>query len=398
MKTRVAMIVFSYYPSDQRVRREAEVLERAGMDVDVICLRKQEESRVERFGRVTAYRVMRGTDRKENVIKYLWLSLLFATIAFIRIARLSVRKRYALVQAHNMPDFLVFAGSLHKASGVPVVLDLHDLSVELFESKCAATRLASLLPVVRLLEKASCSFADRLITTSDGFRERLIRRGIEPEKITLVLNSADEFVFGPPPERDLMRMLKGPVLLYHGTVARRFGLHVAVEAVGRLREKLPGARLFIYGRYDPSYKKELEELIEVSGLGGCVSLGGYLPLEKIKQVIDDADIGVVPYLNDTFMNLALSTKVFEYVSMRLPVVAARLNSITSIFDDRSLEYFDPGSATDLADAISRICRAPALRKGYIQRASEAYASVSWPIMSKRYLGTINGLISGRRIA
>jgi glycosyltransferase involved in cell wall biosynthesis len=188
-------------------------------------------------------------------------------------------------------------------------------------------------------------------------------------------------------------MTEGPVLLYHGTVAHRFGLHVAIEAVGRLRERLPGVRLFIYGRYDPSYRKSLERLVEASGLGGCVSLGGYLPLEKVKEVIGEADIGVVPYLSDPFMNLALSTKTFEYVSMRLPVVASRLDSITSIFTDRSLEYFNPGNATDLADAIMRICRAPALRKDYIDNAAEAYEPISWPVMSKRYLKTINGLIS-----
>ena len=43
MKFKVAMIVFSYYPADPRVRREADALVEAGMLVDVICLRDEFE-------------------------------------------------------------------------------------------------------------------------------------------------------------------------------------------------------------------------------------------------------------------------------------------------------------------------------------------------------------------
>ncbi len=392
------MVVFSYYPSDPRVRREAEVLERAGMEVDVICLRGKKESGVENFGGVTAYRVMEGTERKENVIKYFLLSFVFMILAFIRLLGLSAKKKYRLVQAHNMPDLLVFAGAFHKAMGVPLVLDLHDLSVELFESKCGGTWLAGLKPLVRLMEKASCAFADRLLTTSAGFKESLVKRGVDPKKITLILNSADDNVFNHPPKRDLAKIKKGPVLLYHGTVAKRFGLHVAIDAVNRVRETLPGARLFIYGKYDPSYRDELERIVRSEGLEGIVTLGGYLPLEKVTETIGGSDIGVVPYLSDPFMNLALSTKIFEYVSMRMPVVASRLDSITSVFDGKSIEYFEPGNADDLAVKLVRVCRAPASRKGYIERAARAYESMSWPVMSKRYLDEINGLISKIRIS
>ncbi|MBI2400788.1 MAG: glycosyltransferase [Deltaproteobacteria bacterium] len=179
-------------------------------------------------------------------------------------------------------------------------------------------------------------------------------------------------------------------------MARRFGLHIAIEAVENLRKTFPGARLNIFGRYDPSYKEELKELVEEKGLAGCVSINGYLQLDKVTETIATSDMGVVPYLNDPFMNLALSTKIFEYVSMGMPVVAAGLDSIKEIFGEDSIKYFNPGDPVDMADKIEEFCHRPQERRKFTKKAEKAYSAVSWQVMSSRYLETVNTLISGIR--
>ena len=173
------MVVQSHYPFDERVRREAECLERNGIAVDVICLRGPNETKQERFGQIVAYRVLRGS-RKESITAYLSLSCRFALAAFLKIQKLSLSNRYSLVQVHNMPDFMVFVGIIHKIMGKPVVLDLHDLSPELFGSKWGDHKRSLLISTVRLLEKLSCGFANHLIITSHGLRKHLISRGIRP--------------------------------------------------------------------------------------------------------------------------------------------------------------------------------------------------------------------------
>lgn len=392
---RIAMVVFSYYPADPRVRREAEVLERAGHSVDVLCLRKRGESKAESFGAVTAHRILPGSENKESLLKYFLLSSVFAAAAFMKLAAISKEGPHALVQAHNMPDFLVFTGLFHKLFGIPVVLDLHDLTVELFESRTAGRPLAAMLPVVKTAERLSCAFADKLITTSAGFRDKLIARGVAPEKIVLVLNSADDRIFSEPPPRTWREIKEGPVLMYHGTVARRFGLHIAIEALGKLKEAYPSARLKIYGKYDPSYKRELEELVLKKGLSGSVSINGFLDLGNVTGEIASADIGVVPYLFDPFMNLALSTKIFEYVCMGMPVVAAGLDSIREIFGEGAIKYFKPDDPSDMAEKIVEFCQRPEERKYFCEAAARAYKAVSWPVMSERYLSTVNALLSGK---
>lgn len=384
------MVVLSQYPGDPRVRREAEALERHGVSVDVVCYRNPDQPPVEQRGLVTTHRIMTVRD-KTSIARYLAFSQGFGFAAFAKLQELSRRRRYDVVQVHNMPDQLVFAALGLRLQGIPVVLDLHDLMVELFESKWRGARARLLLPVVRLVERMSCAFATRLITTSVGFRERLIERGIPAEKVELVLNAADTNIFFRPADGVLARdsrrdeRLRRPRLVYHGTVARRFGVHVLIEAVANLRAQGREPSLRIHGKYDADYRRDLERLVADHGLDGAVTLGGYLTHEEIRELLYDMDVGVVPYLSDLFMELALSTKSFEYVAMGLPVVASRVAAMTSLFSDEAVRFFTPGDAGDLAAQIAYFCDDPTARRRYPDQADLEYAQIAWPVMEERYV-------------
>ena len=389
----VCMVVLSLYPQDPRVRRQAEALERDGIAVDVICLRGDDQTKTEQLGLVTAHRVMKK-GYKDSIGKYIWMALKFSTLAFILLQRLTLKKNYKMVQVHNMPDFLVFVGALHRIFGTPLVLDLHDLSVELFGSKWGDGRKSKILPFVEAVEKASCRFANRLITTSIGFHNRLIERGNPAEKITLVINTADSHIFKYHAEREFPKITHGAKLVYHGTVQERFGLHKAIEAMGHLRERIPGSTLNIYGSYDPDYRQRLADKIAELSLQDGVFLNGFVSLDEISSILRNSDIGLVPYESDDFMNLALSTKTFEYATTGLPVVASRLDSITSIFDDDAVRFADPAGAEDFAAKIAELCLDPERRRSQSETARNCLAEISDKIMADRYLKLVRSLTNG----
>jgi glycosyltransferase involved in cell wall biosynthesis len=195
----------------------------------------------------------------------------------------------------------------------------------------------------------------------------------------------------PRQERDDLH-LASPRLVYHGTIAHRFGIHVLVEAVAILREGGLQPQLRIHGKYDADYRLVLERLIAQRGLEQSVILGGYLTHEEIREMLYDMDIGVVPYLRDAFMDLALSTKAFEYVAVGLPVVASRVDSMTALFSDRSLHFCEPGNPHDLAAGIRRLCDSPQDRRELRANADREYAPLAWPVMEARYLSLVRGLV------
>lgn len=388
---RVCIVAKYHYPLYSRLIQQVRVLEEAGIQVDILCLRGKSQPKIERRGLVTVYRVT-GAKNKDTPVKYLWFTLHFIIAAFLRLQFLSLRKAYDVLVVHTMPEFQVFVGIIHKILGKPLVLDVVDPSLEVFESKWGRNKISFLRPVVKCAQKASCAFADRIISASPGFRKRLIEKGVRPEKITLMINSADTRIFRYQANRKFSKITRGAKLLYHGTVAHRFGLIEAIEAVSLLQNHIPEAELHIYGRYDTSYRAELENRIEAWNLTNSVFLHGLRNLEEIYEIIQSSDIGVVPYRNDDFMNLALPTKLFEYAASGLPVVASRLRSIEEFFDEGSVRYAEPESPADLAEKIAQLCAKPELRESQVERARITYAKVSSDVMGRQYMDLIQKLM------
>jgi glycosyltransferase involved in cell wall biosynthesis len=384
------MVVLSAYPYDPRVRRQAEVLEEAGFEVDIICLREADEPKNERIGLVTVHRIMKSVN-KESILSYMWLSVVFTLLAIFKIQTLSMKRNYSLIQIHNMPDYLVFSGALQKLMGKKLILDIHDLTPELFETKWPEKKSSFMMKAVRKIEKLSCDFADHLITVTDACREKLVERGNDPAKITLVLNTADPGIFRFDCHRSFKAIESGAKLLYHGTVAERFGLHTAIEALAIVENKIPGSTLNVYGRYDNDYRKKLESKIKDLGLQGVVFLNGTRSLEEIHEIIRKSDIGLVPYVNDQYMNLALSTKTFEYAATGLPVVASRLYSLSLIFDEGSIRFARADSAGDFAKGIIELCLNPEKRLEISQKANEVVSAISGTVMGRRYLKLVESI-------
>ena len=387
MTKTICMIALSSYPRDPRIRRQAEALAEIGFEVDIICKPSLGQNKIEKFGNVTAYRIM-NVARKESMKGYIFSSFIFLVSAFIRIQILDFKRHYQLIQVHNMPDYLVFAGVIQKLKKIPIILDIHDLTVELFEEKWPASKHKLLMLIVKYGENISCRFADKIITVTETCKQRLVSRGIPENKITLILNSANIDVFQFR-SRHFQKLSTGVNLLYHGTIAHRFGIHYAVNAMKIIIGVLPGSTLSIYGRYDSAYKKYLENLVVKLNLQNNVKLNGFIDVEKVHEIIDNADIGIIPYPTTDYMHLALPTKAFEYISSGLPVVITKLHDFSLLFPDDSLTYLDNLGSEVVAKTIINLSLNPEERKNKVDKAFKKLKTISGDVMKERYLELID---------
>lgn len=387
----ICMIVQSNYPADPRVRRQAERLEREGYKVDVICMRKKSESKQKEYGSVTAYRVF-NTYNQEKFLRYVFVSIMFFILAFLKLSLLSKKKVYDLIQIHNMPDFLVFVAIIQKLKQIPVILDVHDLTLELFADKWKSRKFQLLVPIIKFAEIISYRFADSLITVNDTCKDILIKKGVPPQKISVILNTANTSIFKFDQNRSFSVIEKDIKILYHGTVARRFGLHIAISSIAFLNKKIPNSILNIYGKYDSSYKEELISLIKTLKLEQNVFLHEFLALEEVYEIIKNSDIGIVPYLNSDYMNLSLSTKTFEYAASGLPIVATKLTSLSQIFNNESITFIEELNAENLAASIFELCLNAERRKKLCLNAYELLNKISGDVMGDRYSNLIKNTI------
>ena len=388
----ICMIAQASYPGDPRIRRQAEALDKAGFEVDVLCRPSGSQKKVEKFGKVTAYRLV-NAPRQDSIVKWIYYSSLFFVMAFIKIQFLYVKRKYNVIQIHNMPDHLIFSAIVQKIFKVPLVIDIHDLTVEMFQEKWQGKKRPIIIGLAKFLEKISLTISNKVITVTTTCKERLVSRGISPDKITLILNTPNEDVFEFDKNRIFITIEKDLRLVYYGTVAKRFGIHVAVQAMPAILEKIPGSQFDIYGPFDAEYGNFLEELIRNKGLENNVSLKEKVTREKIPGIIRNSDIGLVPYLSSDYMHLALPTKAFEYIAAGLPVVSTFLEDLSKSFSNNSITYVKSEDPEDLAKKICFLSQNPDIRKAMTLNAYNEMREISGQVMSKRYVDLMSSLNS-----
>jgi glycosyltransferase involved in cell wall biosynthesis len=405
---RHCMVVYAPYPyGETRVQRQAEALIRRGFEVDVICPQTPQDRPVEVYRGVTIHRVNKTYARSSGLARKLLDYIQFFIQAASKLIKLHRARRYDVVQAHNVPDFLVFVALIPKLTGAGVLLDLHDLMPEFYEGRFGQESHKAFLRLIRLQEKLSCRFADHVITVSEHWRQALIKRGVPPAKCSVVMNLADADIFRPlnsiPGNNGRHPAGKGAApngnhrfrLFYHGYMPERYGLDLVLRAMDRVREQIPGIHLTLVGGGE--HVPALKQLAQDLGLKDRhVEFTGLLPAEQLPPLIAEADVGVVPYRQDIFTDSLLPTKLMEYALMGLPCIVARTSAISSYFDDTMVEFFAPGDVDELAHRILALYSDPerlARRAEDIKRFNERY---NWAKTSAEYAALVERLGSKRR--
>ena len=389
-RPRHCMVVHAHYPlAETRVQREAEALIAAGYTVDVICLRGEGEAARERYRGVDVHRLPVGVD-KSSLGRQFLSYLRFFALATIRLSKLHLRRPYRSVQVHNLPDFLVFCALLPRLRRVPVILDLHDLMPEFFVARFGSGRWCMLARLIRRQERLACRFADHVITVSEHWRRVLIDRGVPSERCSVVMNVADERIFGPRPSA-------GPRgsdfrLIYHGTVTERYGLDLAIRAVDLVKDEIPGIHLTILGKGD--HMPALKELRRRLGLEAFVDLrDSYMLAEDLPEFLSSADVGLAAYRNDVFTDGLLPTKLMEYAALEIPCIAARTSAIEAYFGDTMVELFAPGDVDDLARCIRELWQSPDRRAELARRSRRFTERYNWRRVSGDYVELVRSLPS-----
>ncbi|GIU87380.1 MAG: hypothetical protein KatS3mg009_1895 [Acidimicrobiia bacterium] len=244
-------------------------------------------------------------------------------------------------------------------------------------------------------ERAACRFASHVITVSEHWRRALVARGVPESKCSVVMNLADERVFTPLPRPDRDR--SSFELVYHGTVVERYGLDLAVRAVAKLRDRIPGIHLTVLGMGD--HMATLRRLCSELGVESNVTLRDeLLTADQLPPILARADLGVVPYRNDVFTDGLLPTKLMEYAAMGIPCVAARTTAIETYFGDANVELFEPGDADDLAERIRVLYEDPDRLAATAARAAAFTGRHSWERTSREYVALVDRLRAAGRPA
>jgi glycosyltransferase involved in cell wall biosynthesis len=386
-RKKVCMLVYSHYETDSRVRRYAEALARRGDRVEVIALAGGHNS----LGRTTlngvdVYRIQRREADERSKWTYALRQARFFFASSVILTRRQREVRYDLVHVHNIPDFLVFAACDAKWDGAKLILDIHDIVPELFEDKFGAGSHRLYIKLLKLIEKASAAFADHVIVANHLWTERLIARSVPKDKCSVSLNYVDKAIFSA---HSRTRGDEKFVMVFPGSFQWHQGLDIAIEALAVVRKRVPNVELQLYGggRMEP----ELRGLADRLGLNGSVRFFDSVPLDRMPEVMANADVGVVPKRADGFGNEAYSTKIMEFMSQGVPVIASRTKIDTYYFDDSAVRFFPSGDVQGLADAMMELIQRKDLRDSLAAAGKEYVARNSWDVRKQDYFDLVDSL-------
>lgn len=217
--------------------------------------------------------------------------------------------------------------------------------------------------------------ADRVIACSAHMRWEIRRLFEIPDDAISVIPNGVDLQSWSTSRREVERARDryaphGPLLVYVGRLEWEKGVHTLIDAMPRLRRRLPGVRLVVAGRGGAA--DTLRTLATDKRVAGIVDFAGWLPERELHALIAAADALVIPSIYEPFGMVAL-----EGTALGAPLVVARAGGLAEFVREGETGHtFAPGDVTDLARAITQAAhdteRAAAMVATAQRRLRESY--------------------------
>ena len=388
---RIAMIAYTLYAFDPRVKRAAQTIAERGHEVDVFAI-SHDGTKASRDHGPLHIRLLRMQKKQTGLARYAFEYGVFFSWAFALTSLLHPRRRYDVIYVHNMPNFLVFAGLLPKMGGAKIVLDVHDPAAELLADISGHDLPSWIQRMANAEERISISFSDALITVNESMRRRL--NAISSRPVAVVMNLPDPKRFVLPKVSSNSDSFKW--IVYSGSVAHRNGVDLAVRAVALLADEFPSLRLRVIG--DGPALESVMRLAKDLGVTNRVEFLEFVPSDQIPALLSGAAGGISTQRGGVFGSLVFSMKVAEYVTLGLPVICSGIDTMRHYFSDDELLFFEPENAADLARAIRALLTDPAVAEERIARSRIKLDELDWPAQKKTLIETVEALADARKVS
>ena len=183
-----------------------------------------------------------------------------------------------------------------------------------------------------------------------------------------------------------------PLIVYAGGISKHRGAREMIEAMALLGESAP-ARLQLAGFFDPPESQQ--ELASEPGWSRVDFLGWLSPPE-VRELLGKSRLGLVVFHPIENHTTAQPNKLFEYMSVGLPVVASDFPLWRSIIQETGCGILvDPIKPAAISEAIRWLLERPAEAEAMGQRGREAVRRVyNWQSEERKLVELYARLMNG----
>lgn len=387
---RACYVYYMAFNNSALLYREAKTLKEAGFEIDIISLRNtKNEKFLENFQELNLYKIQKRSNAEKKIFFYFFRLGLFFIKAFILVSILGLIKRYKIVHVTSPPDLMVFTAVIPKFFGAKIILDIHDIGPELYMRKLHLDESKPIIRLLKLIEKWAAAYSDHVFTVTNFWRERLINRSAPKQKCTVLLNVPDNSLFEII-NRTSLKSNNSFNLFYHGSLEEHFGVDTLIKAMVIINDQYPSLKLHIYG--EGRLRQQLISYAHHLKLSNTINFSKRVPFYKLPQILQSAEIGIVPTKDSVFSEETISMKSLEYISLGIPVVISSTKAHRFYFNDSIVKFFEPGNEAELAKGVISLYTNEQERIQLIRNSQNFIQKHSWKNCKKVYLNIIDRLI------
>ncbi|GAB4295679.1 MAG: hypothetical protein Kow0090_10680 [Myxococcota bacterium] len=352
-------------------------------EIDVICLRNEDQAHLEKYAGCKIYRVSAPGKEFTSQLKVFRRS----------IRRLLEGGDYDLV--HFTDPFagseLITASSTYGYRTIFEVTSLPSWELREIPWVIADNIPNKVIDAVKRDERLCLKRADVILTGSEVTRKILIERGA---KAQTTFKLAGGGVLGQFLEN--IHKSAPPTVILIGRHAPWYDFTTLLDAVKSLVKKNYKLSLLIVGPDDNKITPKILKGIERRGLQDLVVLNAEVGFDEVPPLLQKASIGVIPLVaGKRFMEGGVvPRKFYEYLAAALPILATDTPAMRELSNDgKDILLCEPGSAKSLAKKLAELLDDENLRNEYAYKSLKLYKTHFHPDIAAAALRRIyNALV------
>jgi PEP-CTERM/exosortase A-associated glycosyltransferase len=307
-----------------------------------------------------------------------------------------------VLHAHSPVLNAVPALRVGRKRGIPVVYEVRALWEDAAVDNGTARESGLRYHAARTLETFALRRADHVTTICEGLRSEIMRRGVMPERITVIPNAVDTAAFrlGAPSDEALRAPLglEGKTVVgFAGSFYGYEGLDLLVEAAAMLLPQRPDLRVLLVG--GGPQELALRTLAEKLGLADRVLFAGRVPHADVQRYYGLIDVLAYPRRRTRLTETVTPLKPLEAMAQGRMFVASDVGGHRELVRDGETGFLFPaGDAQALARAIDNVL-AGAESWPRVQEQARRFVETerTWTRSVARY-GDVYAALCERRLA
>ena len=263
-------------------------------------------------------------------------------------------RRPDVIYAYHPPTTSGIAALVHQVfrRHIPILYHVQDLWPEAVASSGMLTHCGAIALLTRIT-RFMYRRADRIIAISPGFKAAIAGYGVDPERIEVIYNWADENVAGPlepdPALAGRLGMNGHFTIVYAGAMGTVQDLDTVLEAARKLHEQAPDVAFLLVG--SGTEEARLKARAKAEGIGNVRFLPRCSPSEAV-GIVGCGQAALVHLKGDPIFDVWIPGKTQSLLASGKPILlGVRGDAARLVEESGGGLCFQPSSPESLIEAI-----------------------------------------------